>query len=274
MAHPQVRLILSDIDGTLLPKGEKCISERCAEAFRAAHAAGIVCGVATGRGRAQVAPIFRGDASFTETAIATNGLQVYLRGTMLCEKRITHENLVAMRAAIAACPGAGLLYFEGTTPMMLEGARDDLAEIMPSYAPIAVETDEIPAQGASKANCFLNTDDAGTDAFVRYLNERVEGVDFDTPMRGYTNTMPAGWNKGEAVKLLCAQVGCGLDEVVVFGDANNDLTMFEAVEHSVAVANATPEAAQAARWHIGSCEDDAVAAAIEQLAAGAWPFER
>ena len=272
MAHPKVKLVLSDIDGTLLPKGEPCISERCAEAFRAANAAGIVCGVATGRGRAQVAPIFRGDESFTETAIATNGLQVYLRGEKLCEKRISHENLKSMLDAITKCPGAGLLCFEDTTPMILAGTREDLAEIMPSYASVAVEIDEIPAQGVSKANCFLNTDDAGTVEFVRYLNEHVDGIDFDTPMRGYTNTMPAGWNKGEAVKLLCEHVGCGLDEVVVFGDANNDLTMFASVPNSVAVAGATPEAASAARWHIGRCEDDAVASAIEALAAGEWPF--
>ena len=50
-------------------------------------------------------------------------------------------------------------------------------------------------------------------------------------------------------------------------------TLLEAVPNSVAVAGATPEAAATARWHVGACEDDAVAAAIEALAAGAWPFE-
>ena len=58
----------------------------------------------------------------------------------------------------------------------------------------------------------------------------------------------------------------------MFGDAGNDLAMFEVVGHPVAVAGATPEAAAAARWHIGRCEDDAVAQAIEALAAGDWPF--
>ena len=61
---------------------------------------------------------------------------------------------------------------------------------------------------------------------------------------------------------------------MVFGDAGNDLAMFDAVENAVAVANATPEAAVAARWHIGACADDAVAQIIEQVAAGEWPFVR
>ena len=58
--------------------------------------------------------------------------------------------------------------------------------------------------------------------------------------------------------------------MVVFGDAGNDLTMFSVVENAVAVANATPEAAAAARWHIGRCDEDAVAATIEQIVAGTW----
>jgi hydroxymethylpyrimidine pyrophosphatase-like HAD family hydrolase len=85
--------------------------------------------------------------------------------------------------------------------------------------------------------------------------------------------MPAGWSKATGVALLAERMGIGLDQVVVFGDAGNDLPMFEAVPNSVAVANATDEAAAAARWHIGRCEDDAVALAIEALVAGEWPFE-
>ena len=50
--------------------------------------------------------------------------------------------------------------------------------------------------------------------------------------------------------------------------------MLRAVKNSVAVANATPEAAAAARWHIGDVRDDAVAQAIEALAREEFPFGR
>ena len=76
------------------------------------------------------------------------------------------------------------------------------------------------------------------------------------------------------MRWLAERMGVGVDEVVVFGDADNDLPMLRAVPNSVAVAGATSEAAAAARWHIGACEDDAVAAAIEALSRGEWPFER
>ena len=48
--------------------------------------------------------------------------------------------------------------------------------------------------------------------------------------------------------------------------------MLAHVPNSVAVANATPEAAAAARWHIGSCDDEAVADVLYALARGEWPF--
>ena len=53
--------------------------------------------------------------------------------------------------------------------------------------------------------------------------------------------------------------------MLFFGDADNDVALMGAVEHSVAVANATPAAAAAARWHIGAAEDEAVAEALEEL---------
>ena len=86
------------------------------------------------------------------------------------------------------------------------------------------------------------------------------------------NVVPKGRGKAQAIDVLCERLGIGLDQVVAFGDAGNDVEMLAHVPNSVAVANATPEAKAAARYVIGSCEDGAVAEALELLAAGVWPF--
>ena len=49
----------------------------------------------------------------------------------------------------------------------------------------------------------------------------------------------------------------------------NDLAMIRAVPNSVTVANADVDVAAAARWHIGDTQEDAVAVALEQIAAAA-----
>jgi hypothetical protein len=77
---------------------------------------------------------------------------------------------------------------------------------------------------------------------------------------------PKDWSKAKGAELLRRHLGIGVDEVAAFGDAENDLELLGFYPNSVAVANAVPEVASAARWHIGASADDAVADAIEDIA--------
>ena len=268
----RIKLIMTDIDGTVMPKGAPSVSARTVAAFHAALDAGMIVGPASGRGRVQIAPFFRGDEACCATAIATNGLEVYCAGEKICEQRLPVDCLREAFDVVSEAPGAGMLVFDGATPYLVAGDREVLARISAPYAQAALAADGLPDAPVLKANIFVDEDRAGTEAFVDMLNEQVDGLDFDVPMPGFTNIMPAGWNKGSALRVLCKHLGVSPEEVVVFGDAGNDLAMFEVAGHSVAMGNASPDAAEAARWHIGRCEDDAVAAAIEALAAGEWPF--
>ncbi len=275
MAHgdaPTIKLILTDIDDTVMPRGMTAVSERTVRAFRAARDAGITVGPSSGRGRAQIVPFFRNDEACFSTAITTNGLEIYAAGEKIAEHRLPTASLEQALSLVSASPRTGMLYFEGSQPYLVVGDREVLGLTMPGYAARCIDADGLPATPVLKANIFLDADFDETAAFAAMLNERVDGLDFDVPLPGYLNIMPSGWNKGSAVLALCEHLGIGTDEVAVFGDAGNDLAMFRVVENSVAVANATPEAAAAARWHIGACADDAVAASIEALAAGEWPF--
>ena len=267
-----VKLILTDIDGTVLPRGRSRVSDRTVSAFHAAMDAGIFVGSASGRGYSWIPDFFGGDAACCATALATNGLQVYLGGELALERRLAPDALRELRAIVAETPRAGLVCFDDATPLLVEGLLDDLAAHFPAYAERCRVTSELPDFPVVKANVFTGAGEAAATELVARLNAEVPALDVDRAMPTYSNVMPRGWNKGAAVAWMAERLGVGLDEVVVFGDADNDLSMFAAVEHSVAVAGATPEAAEAARWHIGACEDDAVAAAIEVLAAGEWPF--
>ena len=269
-----VRLILTDIDGTVLPRGEKVVSPRTRAAFHAAIAAGIAVGPASGRGYAWVPGFFADDAACCATALATNGMQVYQGGEKVMERTLDRGALEHMQAIVAETPHAGMVVFDEATPLLVQGAREDLAAAFPTYAEKCVVVEGLPDFAAVKANVFVGTTADDAARLVARINDEVAAFDVDRAMPTYSNVMPRGWNKGTAVRWLAERMGIGMEEVVVFGDADNDLPMLTAVPNSVAVSGATPEAAAAARWHIGACEDDAVAAAIEALAAGEWPFTR
>ena len=267
-----VKLILTDIDGTILPRGRRQVSARTAAAFHAAMEAGIVVGPASGRGYSWIPDFFGGDQACCSTALATNGMQVYLDGEKVMEQTLAPGALEHLRAIVAATPRAGLVCFDDATPLLVEGSLEDLAAHFPAYAERCRVTRELPDFPVVKANVFTGAGEPAAAELVARLNAEVSEFDVDRAMPTYSNIMPRGWNKGTAVAWLAERLGVGLDDVVVFGDADNDLPMLRAVPNSVTVAAASPEVAAVSRWHIGACEDDAVAAAIEALAAGEWPF--
>ena len=70
-------------------------------------------------------------------------------------------------------------------------------------------------------------------------------------------------NKGEALMALAAHLGIPRESVMSFGDGLNDLSMLRAAGTGIAMANACPEAKEAADHITLSCDEDGVAAAIE-----------
>jgi len=271
MPH-DIKLILTDIDGTIMPAGQRVINERCRSAFHAAMDAGMRVGPASGRGIAHVRPLFRDDDMCVLTAIATNGMQVYLDGELIHETTLDLGELAKVEAVVRDTPGAGLLYFDGSTPCLVVGTADDLRRSFPAYADIAREVGHLPERAPVKVNPFCAVDREETQRLFDRLSREVPGLGFNLPMPGFVNIVPVGWSKASAVDLLCERMGITIEQACVFGDSGNDLEMLAHVPCSVAVAGATPEAASAAHYHIGRCEDDAVPEAIERLAAGEFPF--
>ena len=78
--------------------------------------------------------------------------------------------------------------------------------------------------------------------------------------------MPKGISKATGLLEIVEAARLSLDEVLVFGDSENDEEIMRAVPGSVAVANAIPKVRELARYHVGCCEDDSVAHALADLA--------
>lgn len=75
-------------------------------------------------------------------------------------------------------------------------------------------------------------------------------------------------NKGKAVAEYAASQGYKPSEVITIGDNINDLTMLEWADHSYAVSNAHNDAKQAATYTAPSHTEDAVAQIIDRVLGG------
>lgn len=74
---------------------------------------------------------------------------------------------------------------------------------------------------------------------------------------------PSEISKGEALKHIMAETGIAGDQILVFGDGENDILMFREVTYSFAMGNALPCVKEAAYSVTDSNDQDGIAKALE-----------
>ena len=57
----------------------------------------------------------------------------------------------------------------------------------------------------------------------------------------YLEFLPEGINKGSGVRFICSHLGVPLENTLAAGDAENDITMLQAVHTPCVMKNADPE---------------------------------
>ena len=80
--------------------------------------------------------------------------------------------------------------------------------------------------------------------------------------------LPAGFSKGSGVRSLMEKEGWKRDEVVVFGDGENDVSMFDEVDYSIAMGNARDYVKDRARYVTGTNREDGIVQALKALGLG------
>lgn len=98
-----------------------------------------------------------------------------------------------------------------------------------------------------------------------HMGGRVDSF-FSSPF--YLEAVPAGVNKGQALKDVCALLGIPVEASVAAGDEANDISMIEAAGTGVAVRNASAEVKAAADWVTQRDNNhDAIAEVIDRFCA-------
>ncbi len=82
---------------------------------------------------------------------------------------------------------------------------------------------------------------------------------------GYLFINRSGMGKARGIKMLCEHFGVSPDEVMAFGDENNDIDMLAMAGMGIAVENAVEKAKEVSNYITLSNENDGVAAALKEL---------
>ena len=276
-SKPSIRLLATDIDGTLLnPQFQ--ISDGDLAALRRAHAAGVEIVLVTGRRHSFALPIAR-QLGFDLWLISSNGAVTRsLAGETFHRDLMPVETCRQLCRAMQEFRGNTVLTFDQETKgaIVLErldefGASirrwvEKNMEFIEFVVPIekALVTDPVQTMFCgtiARMNEALRTlDCAGMDGKITVL--RTEYLARDLSMIDVLN---AGCSKGHALERWAARRGYRRDEVMAIGDNHNDVEMLEFAGHPVIMGNACEEL-RGRGWAVTRGNDECgVAAAVEGI---------
>lgn len=255
-----IRLIATDLDGTLLGRGAK-VSARTRAAIVAARQAGIDVVPVTGRGFRTALDVIS-DAGVDEVVCSNGALNYDLVLDQIREVRAiegdTFRSLVSSLRAELPELNFG---WETTVAVTFEpGFAIEQWSDVTTPEPIA-EVAEAIKVFVGHPNIFE------ADLQHRLLPLLPEGMFVSTSGAPFVEMTAAGADKAAAVQRLAAARGIDRAEVMTFGDQMNDLSMLEWAGVGVAMGNARPEAKAVADRVTTSNVEDGVAAVIEELLA-------
>jgi hydroxymethylpyrimidine pyrophosphatase-like HAD family hydrolase len=261
----RVRLVASDLDGTLLGSDGLC-SERTRAALAAVERSGVQVVLVTAR-----PPRWLHDLA---DLVGEHGLALCSNGAFVYDvrcRRVLEEHCMAAGDVQSlavdlrdALPGI-VFAVENRTGFGRE--RDYFDEFTTPQDVWAVTLEQLldPLPGKMLARC----DRVPAVRFHRVVDEVVgdRAVVAYSGASGLAEISAAGVTKAAALGDWCAAQGIDSTEVFAFGDMPNDLPMLRWAGRSYGVANAHPDVLALVDQVCASNDDDGVAQVLEELVA-------
>ena len=269
-----IKLVLSDMDNTLVPLGASFVSQRTMEAIHEAMGAGVRFGPATGRDYFELLRFFRMDESCIRTGILSNGKRVRVDGTYVKTVLIPRDALVRIDQALRPEKGMFLVCYPEDTNLLnpaygVGTTSEELAVFERRTRFNGAVVDEVPDEPFIAATIACPGPPERMDRCRQIVAEAAPELRIVSPIPEWFDIMPQGVSKAAGLDVLLEALGITADEVAVFGDAENDLEILRKVRHSVAVANAIDEVRETANYHIGSVDEEGMADALFDIAQAA-----
>ncbi|MDR0719998.1 MAG: Cof-type HAD-IIB family hydrolase [Treponema sp.] len=271
-----IKALALDLDGTVLRPGA-ILSDRTAAVINACRERSLHIIICTGRSMGGMTEKFR-------EAFGTSGPMVYFNGAVVADMpgdKILHASLLET-GAVEACVDFARdkdiyyqVFFPGNRehpkPFLMaerEGAeRDQYGGHTGIYSMIGDLKETLKGPGVTGAikSMFLAEPEIQDNVLRPFLQERFgDSVYMARTQPTYLEVLNAKASKGSGLKIALEYRGLKPEETIAFGDEENDLPMFRLASFSVAPSSAKETVKAAASLVSGPCEEDGVAAFLEE----------
>jgi hypothetical protein len=262
------RLVATDLDGTLV-RSDETVSDYSTRVLRKVREAGITVVGVTGRG-ARLIELCRRDLPEADFFVLAQGAYVVDWRDQVVPRVLRREQIPGADLAQAL----NLLEREvGPLSVLVEALDDPRAPLWgdshvvwpyPEWIPY----DRVQALGGPAYKGFAHVGHLTADELLE-VARRVIPRELATVTQaglGYVEITAPDVDKGTGLAVVAHELGIEPEEVLVFGDMPNDITMFEwAGWRRVAVANAHPSVLAIADEVTASNDADGVAAWLETM---------
>jgi Cof subfamily protein (haloacid dehalogenase superfamily) len=257
-----IKLVLSDVDGTLVPH-DKVLTKRSIEAVHQLHEAGILFALTSARPPQGLA-MFIKPLEITTPLSAFNGGLVTDTDLNVIEEKTIDDHLSAPIAELLGAHGLSVWVYQGPDWYVLDAHsvhvehEAQVCECEPAVLKnfAGVETGVTKIVGVSD-------DEAACVAASTAIQSQFGGDVLATRSQSYfVDVTNVDANKGNVVRFLSTKYDIPFAQIATIGDMHNDLSMFAVSGFSIAMGQSDSEIQAAASVVTTSNEDEGFANAM------------
>lgn len=259
-----IKLVASDVDGTLLPEGTADMNPELYEVIRKLKEKGIVFAAASGRQMKSVTRVFEpvlDDVYF----ISNNGGYVKYRDEVLACRAFTPEMAEEIITYIRGMEDTFSLvtapegdYTDCRDEEMLHWLREGYQLSIEEIRDVMEKKNQLV-----KISAFVKNKDAAIEAQPAIAKFAGRAL-VTAAGEHWIDFTALGSEKGNALKELQERLHVTGEETMAFGDNNNDISMLKCAGESYAVAEAREEVKKVCK-HVLPAEEDSVLNVLKTL---------
>lgn len=231
-----IRMVVCDVDGTLLPKGSERLDDSIIGMIKKLTAKGVLFAAASGRSYTDLKRLFAGVEKDMAFVCHDGAIAVY-KGSVLMKTAIEHrEGFALMKEAYGLL--AKPVVYGGYMAYILAGQKSFGESVRHALNNHVMETDCLDSVNDDYLKIALykaGADAAGLDALEKKY--KVDKIYSSDEWREY---VAPGVNKGAAIEYLQKRFLITREETLCFGDNSNDIEMLKQAGVAYAMENALP----------------------------------
>ncbi len=260
-----IRLLLSDVDGTLVGK-DKTLADGTVQAVHALHDAGIHFAVTSGRPPRGMAMLVEPLALEAPLAGFNGGLVVEPDMDVL-EEHVIEDHLVSPAIRLLEASGLYVWAYRGNDWYVRDPDRPrvDRESHTLQFEPTVIHDFDALGPGVAKLVGVSEDLDAVATAQRSITDELGEHVSAATSQPYYLDITHPLANKGAVVAFLSELYDIPPQDIATIGDGRNDVLMFGRSGLSIAMGNAHEDVQRAARHVTTTNDEDGFANAVERF---------